>query len=132
MSYKTTNAELQISEMKAENNLMISITCLIPQMVSYTFEINESNQWILNDSAKIYIWAWSTYPEIPGHWYLGEKVENTITFYIPANLSDGIMARSAGMSDLDAWIDSEVWNSSGQFSLSGTSGAITPAPVIEA
>ena len=132
MSYKTTNAELQISVMKSGDDLMISITCLIPQIVSYTFEINESNQWILNDSAKIYIWAWNIYPEIPGHWYLGEKVDNTITFNIPSNLQYGIMARSAGMSDLDAWIDSEVWNSSGQFSLSGTSGVITPAPVIEA
>ena len=130
MYYKTTNEELQFMVVGMGEDLMISITCLIPQIVAYTFEITLDNQWILNDSAKIYIWAWSIYPEIPGHWYLGNKVENTITFEIPSNLGYGIMVRSPGMSDLDAWIDSEVWNSSDQFALSGTSGDITPAPVI--
>ena len=132
MYYKTANEELQFMVVGMGENLMISITCLIPQIVAYTFEITLDNQWILNDSAKIYIWAWSIYPEIPGHWYLGNKVENTITFEIPSNLGYGIMVRSPGMSDLDAWIESEVWNESDQFALSGTSGAITPAPVIAA
>ena len=101
--------------------------------ITYTFAITTSNQWILNDNAKIYLWGFhrdgpddGAHTDTFCHWYEGTVNENTITFSLPNNLNRAVAVRSPGMSNLEVWNDSEVWNKSDDFVITPSNPTIAP------
>ena len=96
--------------------------------VTYTFNAT-SQDWIFNDGAKIYLWAF--YHDGSGdshkHWYLGSVEGKIVTFVIPNNLNRAVAARAGEITDLEKWDGSTpVYNQSADFDLNQTGGSISP------
>lgn len=104
--------------------------------VVYTFELNDSNNWIINDNAKVYAWAFyrindGENHDYFGHWYLGSNVGSTLTFTIPVNLNIADFVRISGeISDLSKWDGTTfsglgTWNRADAVYLSGETSTIS-------
>ena len=102
-------------------------------LVTYTLNLDGSNNWILNDSAKIYAWCWNSSTD-KGSWIKGVINGNTsITFSVAVDRNMAKFIRCEHeVPDVSVWNDNTasgaiIWNTSDEISLPGSNSTINPS-----